>query len=87
MSTPQITSKSDPEEFEQVLLPLHQAFLRASTIMAEVGPDGKHYWEILKAARELLDAMLHLGDAAFEWESYLGKHGAWGNEEPEEVKP
>lgn len=84
MSTTQPTTKPDPEEFEQLLVPLHQAFLRASVIMAEIGPDDKRYWDILKAARELLDAMLHLGDAAFEWDSYLGKHEAWGDEEEKE---
>ena len=80
-TTIQQDTKPDPEEFEQLLHPLHQAFLRASAIMAEITPDGKHYWEILKAARELLDAMLRIGDAAFEWDSYLGKHEAWGDEE------
>lgn len=74
----------DPEAFERLLDPLHQAFLRASAIMAEIGPDGKRYWDILKAAQELLEAMGHVENAAFAWRSYQGKHDVWGDEEPEE---
>lgn len=67
--------RQDPEVFEELLKPLHQAFLRASVLMAEIGPDGKNYWDILHAAQELLEAMGHVENAAFSWRSYAGRLG------------
>lgn len=64
----------DPDAFEQLLHPLHDAFLRTAAVMEEIGPDGARYWDILHGAQELLEAMGHLENAAFEWRSYLGEH-------------
>jgi hypothetical protein len=64
----------DPDAFEQLLHPLHDAFLRTAAVMEELGPDGARYWDILHAAQELLEAMGHLENAAFAWRSYRGEH-------------
>ena len=67
--------KRYPEVFEDTTLGiLHQAFCKAASVMAELGPDGEHYWDMLHTAESLLEAMGKVEDAAFEWRTFDGRH-------------
>jgi hypothetical protein len=74
-----------PEAFEETTLAiLHNAFLKASSIMAEIGFRGNgigRYWEIKHAAQNILEAMDKIEDACFEWRSYHGRNDSEAEEE------
>jgi transcriptional regulator with XRE-family HTH domain len=74
-----------PELFEnKTLATLHDAFLRASSILSGMKHSDEHYWEMVHASENILKAMGEIEDAAYQWRSFLGTR-EWERPEQEEI--